>query len=159
MKITTRTAEVTDAPAVAELLRALELFPHIHAQQPEVVVRQVTRNLELCKDDDSHSVYLAQDQRGKLVGYCAVHWLPYLMFSGPEGYISELFLLDSARGLGIGGLLLETIKEEARNRGCSRLMLLNLRDRESYQRGFYKKQGWEERPEAANFIFHLKDLP
>jgi GNAT superfamily N-acetyltransferase len=48
--------------------------------------------------------------------------------------------------------LLEVIEAEAKERGCSRLMLLNLRQRESYRREFYKKHGWEERPGVANFI-------
>jgi GNAT superfamily N-acetyltransferase len=86
-----------------------------------------------------------------------VHWLPYLLLPGPEGYVSELFLRESSRGLGIGGQLIETVKAEALKRNCSRLMLLNLRKRESYKRGFYKKQGWEERQEAVNFIFKMEE--
>ena len=34
-------------------------------------------------------------------------------------------------------------------------MLINLRKRESYQRQFYAKQGWDERVDAANFILPL----
>jgi len=34
-------------------------------------------------------------------------------------------------------------------------MLLNMRKRESYQRNFYQKHGWEERPDAANFVLQL----
>lgn len=34
-------------------------------------------------------------------------------------------------------------------------MLLNMHTRESYKRGFYARQGWEERPGAANFILQL----
>ena len=67
---------------------------------------------------------MAQNGEGEIIGYCAVHWLPYLMMPGPEGYVSELFLNQSSRGLGIGGQLLKTIKAEAEKRGCSRLMLL-----------------------------------
>lgn len=36
--------------------------------------------------------------------------------------------------------------------GCQRLSLINLRRRESYERQFYIKAGWQERAEAANFI-------
>ena len=38
--------------------------------------------LALCQADDSHSVYVAQNPEGEILGYCAVHWLPYLLFSG-----------------------------------------------------------------------------
>ena len=74
---------------------------------------------------------------------------------GPEGFVSELFVRDSARGHGVGKQLLEAIETEARARGCVRLSLINLRSRESYQRQFYIKAGWEERNEAANFIYRI----
>ena len=90
-----------------------------------------------------------------MVGYAAVHWLPYLLLAGPEGYVSELFVRDSEQGKGVGTKLLEVVKREAEERGCSRLMLLNMRYRESYQRGFYKKLGWQEREDAANFVLQL----
>ena len=34
-------------------------------------------------------------------------------------------------------------------------MLVTSRNWESYQRGFYVKQGWREREEVANFICDL----
>ena len=41
-----------------------------------------------------------QDQA--LVAYAAVHWLPYLILRGPEGFVSELFVDQAARGQGVG---------------------------------------------------------
>ncbi|MBF2049077.1 MAG: GNAT family N-acetyltransferase [Elainella sp. C42_A2020_010] len=69
--------------------------------------------------------------------------------------MSELFVDQAHRGQGIGSLLLDTVQTEARVRGCSRLMLVNSRERESYQRQFYQKQGWIERENIANFIYKL----
>jgi hypothetical protein len=91
MDIQIRKATDQDAPAIAELLRSLELFAHIQAQTPETVREQVSLNLGLCTADNSHSVYVALNPTGEIVGYCAVHWLPYLLLPGPEGYVSELF--------------------------------------------------------------------
>ena len=76
--------------------------------------------------------------------------------AGPEGYVSELFVCAAERGKGMGSRLLEAIKEEALARGCSRLTLINLRHRESYERGFYTTRGWQERPEAASFVYLLE---
>ena len=156
MDIQIRKAKGQDAPFIAELLRSLDLFALIKAETPRETLDHVSNNLTSCQSDDSHTVYVAENPEGEILGYCAVHWLPYLMFSGPEGYVSELFLRESARGLGIGGRLLSTVTGEAEKRGCSRLMLLNLKNRESYQRGFYKKQGWQERPEAINFLLKIE---
>jgi len=147
-------ATIKDAPAITEVLREQGWFTHINEETASATRRRVKRHLQLCLADDSHSVYLAE-KSGEVVGYVAAHWLPYLILTGPEGYVSELFLRNSARGQGIGTALLEAVKDEAEERGCSRLMLLNIRNRESYRRGFYKKLGWQERDMAANFVLPL----
>jgi GNAT superfamily N-acetyltransferase len=95
---------------------------------------------------------VAANEDGRLIGYVAVHWLPYLFLSGPEGFISELFVAETARSSGVGKLLLQTVESEAKERGCSRLQLINFKNRESYQRKFYQKAGWEERPDGASFV-------
>jgi GNAT superfamily N-acetyltransferase len=84
-----------------------------------------------------------------------VHWIPYLFMSGPEGYVSELFVRNGERGQGVGTQLLQVVRAEARSRGCSRLALTNLRHRESYQRQFYTKAGWSERNDAAQFVYPM----
>ncbi len=89
------------------------------------------------------------------MGYGTVHWMPTLFLSGPEGYVSELFVEETARGQGAGTELIRAVQAEAKERGCSRLVVLNNRQRESYKRGFYRKCGWEERLDAANFVWRL----
>ncbi len=150
-----RKAVLADALALADLIRDLNLFEHITAEDPQSTRQRVAKHLELCLSDDSHAIFVAEDAGGELTGYTAVHWLPYLILAGVEGYVSELFIAEAHRGCGLGAQLLEQVKEEAARRGCARLMLLNMRQRESYQRGFYQKHGWEERENAANFIFRL----
>ncbi|MCB0208777.1 MAG: GNAT family N-acetyltransferase [Anaerolineae bacterium] len=153
---TVRQATADDTIGIATLLRDLGWSEWIAAATPESVADQVERHLTLCQADDSHSVYVAETPTGEVAGYVSVHWLPYLIHQGPEGYISELFIKTSARGQGLGSLLLATVRQEAEQRGCARLNLINNRERESYTRQFYKKQGWEERPWAASFVYWLK---
>ncbi|WP_292789646.1 GNAT family N-acetyltransferase [Nostoc sp. NMS7] len=93
--------------------------------------------------------------RFSLIGYITVHWLPCPFRPKLQGYISELFIQKTARGQGIGKTLLATVISEAKIRECSGLMLLNHKERESYQREFYRKQGWLERETVANFIYPL----
>lgn len=116
----------------------------------------MARHLDLCISADGHSVYVGENSAGVVVGYLAVHWLPSLFLTGPEGYVSEIFVGASARGQGVGTALLQAVQDEAAERGCSRLSVLNRRNRESYKRGFYAKCGWKERPDAANFVCSLK---
>lgn len=151
-----RPADFDDADTLTDLILSLGWFQHhFEGVSLEDAQVKIARQLRLNLADDSHTVYVAENSAGEIEGYVAVHWLPYLFMPGPEGYISELFIRETARGQGIGSDLLQQVKATAIARGCSRLSLLNMRVRESYQRGFYTKQGWTERPDAANFVLRL----
>ena len=151
-----RPATSADVPAMAAILRGLGWFAHVNDESPARTETRIAEHLRMCLADDSHSVLVAEGAKGAVLGgYVAVHWLPYLMLPGSEGYISELFVVESARGAGLGTKLLEAVKDMAIGRGCSRLMLVNRKTRESYKRGFYRKLGWEERQEFANFVLSL----
>ncbi len=150
-----RRAEPSDAAGITDVLRSPGLSPRIREEAREITLERVTTNLARCAADDSHLVLVAETAEGVVVGYGAVHWLPDLFLTGGEGYVSELFIHHDLRGQGIGGQILDAITEEAQHRGCARLMLLNMRDRESYQRQFYAKRGWIERTDAANFVLQL----
>ncbi|UCC87970.1 MAG: GNAT family N-acetyltransferase [Anaerolineales bacterium] len=155
MKMQIREAQTSDANSITCILRELGWFDHLSSEAVETTQQRIASHLRLCRADSSHSVYVAENSAGDVVGYGAVHWMPTLFLAGPEGYVSELFVKESARGQGAGTQLLEAMAAEASKRGCSRLVVLNLRNRESYQRDFYKKCGWEERPSAVNFIRRL----
>ena len=153
MNFTIRSAQFIDCAALADLLREVGWFEFINSKSVAEATVHVEGHLAECLADESHSVYVGLDEAGSVMGYISVHWLAYLFLPGPEGYVSELFLRPSARGQGLGAELLETIKAEALERGVYRLSLLNNRSRESYERGFYQKHGWEERQIMSNFIY------
>jgi GNAT superfamily N-acetyltransferase len=150
-----RKATPQDAPQLTVLLKEIGWFELFESEPLEQAGSRVKSQIERCLADSSHSLFVAEASEGSIVGYGSVHWLPYLFMRGPEGYVSELFVRESARGQGVGKQLLQAIDAEARARGCVRLSLINLRGRESYQRQFYVKAGWEERGEAANFIYRI----
>lgn len=150
-----RPALEADAASVAKILRATGWFEHLEAEEFGDTESRIQRHIGLCRADDSHSIYVAENAQGDLVGYASAHWLPYLFLSGPEGYLSELFVEETHRGKGIGKKLLGAIVSESKRRGCSRLMLITSRSRESYKREFYSKEGWVERDGMANFVLKL----
>jgi GNAT superfamily N-acetyltransferase len=154
MKIRKMTKD--DAPAISKILRDLGWFGHLKEESFQETEQRVKKHIALCLQDESHTMFVAENTNGEVIGYAAVHWLPYLMLKAPEGYVSELFVADSERGKGVGSQLLEVAREEAKRRGCSRLSLLSIKHRESYKRGFYKKRGWTEREEASNFVLVLE---
>lgn len=151
MNVIVRPAQAQDAAGIAAILQEMGWFAHYGEITPE----RVSHQLKLCLGDDSHSVYLAESPAGEIVGYGAVHWLPTLFMPGGEGFVTELFVKEAARGHGVGAALLEAFIAAGQQRGCTRLSLLNNRQRESYRRGFYTKQGWQERDVMANFVYLL----
>lgn len=149
---TLRAAQPDDAPALAALLQGIGWFDRFATGHPEAHADQLAPLLA----PSPHQLQLvACDAQGQLIGYCAVHWLPIAILQGWEGYVSELFIADSARGLGVGSQLLDQVTAAARSRGCRRLWLVNNRQRDSYHRGFYAQQGWQEQAQAARFVLDL----
>ena len=135
------------------MLLALD-FPGFAELTRDEVSRQLQEKLEVAQAP-SHALWVAESE-ANIVGYAAVHWLPCLFLSGFDGYLSELFVTPAARGRAVGTRLLHAVYSEAERRGCTRLTLINRRDRESYARSFYAKHGWVEQPEAARFSYTLK---
>ena len=154
-EITVRRAKHEDVPVIAEIIRKLGWFSYVEDESPAATERRVLLHLELADADDSHTVLVAEDAAGVAVGYVSVHWLPYLMLEGPEGYVSEVFVREEARGKGVGSALMNDVKEYAGAKGCSRLMLLNNGERDSRGHEFYTTLGFEEQPEMATLILNL----
>ena len=114
MDIMVRQAQVSDAEGIAAILRGLGWFDLLETEPERVSIQRVRDHILLNQQDNSHSVYVAEGDDGRIMGYTSVHWLPYLFLPGPEGYVSELFIKESDRGKGIGTLLLESVVEDAR---------------------------------------------
>ncbi|MBO0779183.1 MAG: GNAT family N-acetyltransferase [Ktedonobacteraceae bacterium] len=144
-----RDARIEDSSGIADVLYELGWFKQVQDQPVAQTQVQIARRIARCQREQSHAILVAE-MNGKVVGYVAVHWFPNLAL-GYDGYISELFLHPTTTGKGIGSRLLSEIEERARKQGCSRLLLMNRRNRESYQRGFYAKHGWTEMEDGAFF--------
>ncbi len=98
METLIRKAVIDDAPRLADLLRGIGWFELFRTRPFKDSVTRVESQLRQCLSDDSHSVYVAEWPHGEIAGYGSVHWLPYIFMSGPEGYVSELFVRDNLRG-------------------------------------------------------------
>jgi GNAT superfamily N-acetyltransferase len=147
-----RLARPEDARAIAEVLSNINDYPHWRDKGPDLLEIDARSSLE---EINQQRLILVAELEGRVVGYAAVYWLQTL-FQKPEGYVSELFIRSDASGHGVGTALLETIKKEAFAKGCGRLTLVNLKDRESYKRRFYEKKGWTERPDTVRFVLDLE---
>ncbi len=153
MTLNIRPAQLTDARAIAEVRANIDDYDHWKALGVEAMEAQV--HASLAREHSERLTFVAE-VGGRVVGYAAVYWL-HPAFSGPEGYLSELFIRSDASGQGVGTSLIETVKAEAMARGCLRLTLVNLKDRESYRRGFYASRGWNEKTNTVRFVYEFDD--
>ncbi len=151
MTLNIRLANIADALQIAEVRANIDDYDHWKALGVNAMELQARASLARVH---SERLTFVGELDGRVVGYAAVYWL-HPAFSGPEGYLSELFIRSDASGNGVGTALLERVKSEAMARGCLRLTLVNLKDRESYRRGFYASRGWDEMTNTVRFAIDL----
>ena len=152
MNFKIRIGKVSDAESITQILLSVEGLHHLSDLDPDFIRDCIKKHLTICEKGTDHSVYVAESDVGDVLGYGSVHWMPSLLHTKTEGYVSELFVHESARGFGAGRQILDEMLMEARLNDCSRLLVLNSRKRDSYKRRFYQKCGWHEREEMANFV-------
>jgi GNAT superfamily N-acetyltransferase len=101
------------------------------------------------------SYTLVGTMNGMILGFVNFHILEFPLIVGRECYLTDLLVLKSERGQGVGSELLGEVERFAKEKGCSRMMLNNGKWSESYQRGFYKKFGYHDRNNVVNFVKSL----
>jgi N-acetylglutamate synthase-like GNAT family acetyltransferase len=156
MVMNIRQARVEDSDGIAAILRAIGWSEQMQHETVSETQGHIEARLLQALREQTHSVFVAEQGEGReIAGYVAVHWYPHLL-RGNDGYVSELFVHPAMAGQEIGSRLLEVVREDGLRRGCTRLLLMNRRDRESYKRGFYAKRGWKEMDNAAFFSLALE---
>ncbi len=144
-----RPLQQADIDAVMHLHRELGWNPAFKADGS--TLRQ--RLAALVTEDNA--LLLVAEHDGIVDGYIHGEMVTYLLFAGREMLISEVFVREAMRGRGIGRALIGAIEQEAIQRKCFRVSVLNSRERESYKRGFYPSLGYEERAQTAVYIKRL----
>ena len=137
-----RAAGPADAGTIVRLIRALAAYEDLleHAQITEADVLRDGFGARPCFE-----CLLAEADREAL-GF-AIHRPSYSTFEGRPGlFVEDLFVVESARQLGIGRLLMAHLAAIACARGCTRVSLAVLDwnpAREFYRRlGFTQVEEW-----------------
>ena len=151
-----RPALPEDAEALAAAVIAVGGFQAFAGRSEAEIAACVRTNVAATLAGGGSTLLVVEYAEG-LIGWAQVHWLHNLFLPGPEGYLTELFLVDAHRGVGIGSELLDRVVAEARERGAYRLTLLNGTERASSARQYYRKRGWQERDDVAGFVLLLQD--
>ncbi len=113
MTITVRQARRADAAEIARLNAA---FNDLRAT-PE----QIAAQIEACAAVET--MFLAEVE-GQVVGMAALRLLPNICDPIPYAELTELFVEEAYRRLGVGRVLVEQIEQAARAGGADQLVLL-----------------------------------
>lgn len=121
MTFTLRRARTADVPAMQRLMEPL-------------VERRILLGKELVTLYEAIQEFrVAVDEAGELVGFGALH-----VFWEDLGEVRTLAVSDTWRGRGVGHGILDTLENEARDLGLSRLFCL------TFEISFFQRHGYEE---------------
>lgn len=138
MTVVLRTAQKEDAPTICEMMREFAVFEKL-----EYSFRLTPERLsEVLAGQNAFVEAIIAENDGVAAGY-AIFFPFFATFSGEAGFfLEDLFVRESARGLGIGQLMLKEIARIGRKRGFSRIDF-HVLDWNTPARSFYEKLGAE----------------
>lgn len=122
--MTFRSATVDDFDEVTRLLERLGR-PRV-TNRNRVACQEIFQG-QLADPDADHLV--AVTDRGRIVGFCSLHYRTRLNQTAPQAWIPELIVDESARGAGVAQGLYGAAEERARTLGCFEVMLESSYDR------------------------------
>jgi ribosomal protein S18 acetylase RimI-like enzyme len=95
-----------------------------------------------------HDILLAIDDNDKIVGMVVVSVV--MMTTRRNVYMEDLVIDKECRGRGVGGQLLDAVKEWGKAHGCRRLEFTSSsREKKEGAKGFYESHGAEVRETNA----------
>jgi GNAT superfamily N-acetyltransferase len=135
-ELTITQATPADIPLIGQLIRELATYE----REPEsATATDADLRAALFSDRPAAEVLLARVD-GDAVGF-ALFFHNFSTWTGRRGlYLEDLFVRPSARGLGAGRVLLETLARIAKERGCARMEWAVL-DWNDLAIGFYQRIG------------------
>ncbi|MBO7397803.1 MAG: GNAT family N-acetyltransferase [Clostridia bacterium] len=152
-----RRAEGRDVPRIIELLgQVLEIHAAI---RPDIFVPGTTKysaeELENMIRDDRNPVFVAVDGEDKVIGYafCRIKEQPAAeyMVKFKSIFIDDLCVDAKARRQGVGELLFEFVKREAKRLGCYEVTLNVWAGNELAER-FYEKMGMKTKERQMELV-------
>ena len=150
-------AEVHEAEAVGELLVAFRNHLGLDWPSDNAFLAGVDRLIE-----DPHTVFLlaAPDPDSPPMGVAQVRFRYGIWWAANDCLLEDLFVLDSARGAGLGRALVDGVTELAVERGCRRIEL-DTNETNETAIALYESCGFSAQDSrfGARNIFLRKHLP
>ena len=115
-------------------------------------LRDAALSVLLQADASAGAIYLVKDTQNTVLGYVVLCFGFSIESGGKDAFIDELYLSPTARGRGVGKMVLDEIEDVARNAGVTKLHLEVSRDN-LRAKHYYLKAGF-----AAREKYHLMSL-
>jgi GNAT superfamily N-acetyltransferase len=146
VSVTIRTAQASDAPAIAALVREMARYEKLES---EVTMTEQDLVIGLFGPRPYAETLIAADD-GSPVAYALFFHTFSTFLAKPGIYLEDLFVLEAHRGKGIGRSLLTRLAQIAVDRGCGRLEWSVL-DWNKDAIGFYERLGAKPKSDWAMY--------
>jgi GNAT superfamily N-acetyltransferase len=143
-----RSVRYDDVPRLANLLEQLG-YPSTE--------QDVHDRLAYWTDDPASALFAVADDHDSLLGVAALHVTPILEITGKFGRLVALVVDDTARGRGVGSMLMTAVEENARAAGCLFMEVTSSQHRRQAHL-FYERRGYQDtRDRSRRFLHPLTD--
>jgi GNAT superfamily N-acetyltransferase len=134
-----RHAHPADSAALLPMMRELARFEgYLDRFTPTVADLQARMGTPESRGE--FEAVVAQSRFLELWGYCAFHSISFTYDLRPTLVVKELFVVESARSIGVGAALFKAVVKHAAERGCGRIKWDVLPTNEP-AKAFYAKLG------------------
>jgi GNAT superfamily N-acetyltransferase len=152
---TIRTATEEDIPRILELYRQLAFIPPPEGT-PSPSAKEYRRVFNEMAETSGYSLLVAEDG-GEILGTMVMVILPGIARGvSPFAVVEYVVVDEKARRRGIGRLLMDYVKERAREADCYKIMLTSDKRREQAHE-FYKALGFEASAHGFKLYFTDSD--
>lgn len=134
------TIELRDATA-QDKARCLELLAELRSATSSSENVPVEDSFENLLNKSRGQIVIAEED-SVILGMATVSYNVALRYGGEYCQLEELIVTPEARGRKLGGLLVQTVVDNARARGCAEMGLYLLETTE-HNRPFYEKYGFQ----------------